>query len=140
MPRKSASALTTATPPGTKLRLAPPATLSDGARLAFAKAVSSVDADHFTAGDQALLVEFARAVDLANQAATELDAHGPVVNGRPSPWIVIQEKSVRALVALSARLRLCPQSRFDRTKAGTNARKPGAASVDELRARYEAEE
>jgi hypothetical protein len=31
--------------------------------------------------------------------------------GRISPWTVIQEKSVRSLVALSMRLRLSPQSR-----------------------------
>ena len=38
---------------------------------------------------------------------------GAVVDGKPSPWIVVQDKAVRAMVALSMRLRLSPQSRTD---------------------------
>jgi chaperonin subunit len=38
---------------------------------------------------------------------------GAVIDGKPSPWITVQEKAVRAMVALSMRLRLSPQSRID---------------------------
>ena len=34
-----------------------------------------------------------------------------MVDGKPSPWLTVQEKAVRALVALSLRLRLSPQAR-----------------------------
>jgi phage terminase small subunit len=40
-----------------------------------------------------------------------------VVNGRPSPWIVVQEKAVRAMTALAMRLRLSPQARRERAQA-----------------------
>src|SRR5215204_648744 len=38
---------------------------------------------------------------LAEQAAEQLRKNGPVVNDRPNPWLIVQEKSVRGLVALS---------------------------------------
>ncbi len=50
---------------------------------------------------------------LNEQAARELQRGGAVVDGKPSPWIVVQEKCIRALVSLSMRLRLSPQSRLD---------------------------
>jgi hypothetical protein len=40
-------------------------------------------------------------------------AGGPIVDGKASPWLVVQEKAVRAMTALSMRLRLSPQSRLD---------------------------
>jgi hypothetical protein len=49
---------------------------------------------------------------LAERAAKELRKN-PVVDGKASPWLLVQEKSVRALTALSMRLRLSPQSRID---------------------------
>ncbi len=36
-----------------------------------------------------------------------------MIDGKASPWLMVQEKSVRALTALSMRLRLSPQSRID---------------------------
>jgi len=96
----------------------------------FDSLVSAVSSDHFVVADRPLLVEYARAAHQADVAAAQLAAVGAVtLEGRPSPWIVVQEKSVRALVARSARLRLCPQSRFDRLAAGTSARK-GMPEVD----------
>jgi phage terminase small subunit len=74
--------------------------------------VTGCDADHFRQTDLPLLSRYCEAAILAEQAALEL-RNGAVVDGKPSPWIVIQEKSVRAMVALSMRLRLSPQSRLD---------------------------
>jgi hypothetical protein len=58
-----------------------------------------------------LLSGYFEAVCLAEQAARELRGGGAVIKGRASPWLVIQEKSVRAMVALAMRLRLAPQAR-----------------------------
>jgi phage terminase small subunit len=66
---------------------------------------------HFQASDLPLLVRYVEASVLAEQAASQLRLEGPVVAGRVSPWVTVQEKSVRALVALSMRLRLSPQAR-----------------------------
>lgn len=129
MPKKSAAALAIVqvTPP--RLRLDPPKGLSRAAGHVFRHLTNAVAPEHFTAADVPLLVEFCRAVELADQAALELHRHGAVVNGKASPWLVVQEKAQRALVALSARLRLAPQSRFDRTTAGTRSR-GGARTLD----------
>ena len=56
---------------------------------------------------------------LAEKAAAELRKHGAVSkDGKPNGWLVVQEKSVRALVSLSMRLRLSPQSRIDAKAMG----------------------
>lgn len=103
-------------------RLVPPQTLSAPESKLFRMIVAAVGSDHFTRADAPLLVEYARATCLADQAAVALAADGAVVDGRASPWIVVQEKCVRSMTALAARLRLCPQSRLDRTVAGKTAR------------------
>ena len=47
-------------------------------------------------------------------AAAALQSDGPVIGGRPSPWLIVAEKCDRALVALSMRLRISPQARMRR--------------------------
>ena len=84
--------------------------------------LAAVASDHFNQSDVVLLTEFCRAAALADRAAKEIEAHGPIYDERVSPWVTVQEKAQRALVALAGKLRLCPQSRFDRLKAGTNTR------------------
>ena len=113
-------------------RLQPPGNLSAGAAAVFTRTVAAVEADHFTAVDLPLLEQYAVAADLARQAQGELDAHGAIVDGKASPWLTVQEKTVRALTALSARLRICPQSRFDRLVAGTKARPKGPRPWDDV--------
>ena len=54
------------------------------------------------------------------------------MDGKASPWLTVQEKTVRALTALSARLRICPQSRFDRLVAGTKDRPKGPRPWDDV--------
>jgi phage terminase small subunit len=113
MPRKSAAAL--ATPPinGEPPRLQPPASLSEAERAVFVAVVAACDPEHFRKSDLPLLCRFCELTALAGQAAHELREHGAVIDGKSSAWIVVQEKCVRGLVALSARLRVCPQSRTD---------------------------
>ena len=68
-------------------------------------------ADHFQPGDGALIEQYAQAILLSRQAYARLEAEGPVIDGRPSPWVTVLEKAHRSTVALSARLRLAPQAR-----------------------------
>jgi len=91
---------------------APPASLSEPEREMFATIIAGCDTGHFRQTDLPLLSRYCEAAVLAEQAALEL-RNGAVVDGKPSPWIVIQEKCVRAMVSLSMRLRLSPQSRLD---------------------------
>lgn len=120
-------------------RIKAPPHLSPAARAAFESLVAAVGLDQFTAADLPLLAEYATATATAQLAAERLDTEGHVVAGRANPWLVVQEKAQRALVALSARLRVCPQSRFDRLKAGTEGRKAGPRGAAAIRAAYEAD-
>jgi hypothetical protein len=58
-------------------------------------------------------VRYVEASCLADHAGQELRC-GAVVDGKPSPWLVVLEKCQRAMVALSMRLRLSPQARSPR--------------------------
>jgi hypothetical protein len=78
----------------------------------FVDLVSTNTPEHFRPSDLPLLCRYVEASCLAEQAAQEL-RNGAVVDGKPSPWLAVQEKSVRAMTALSMRLRLSPQSRLD---------------------------
>jgi hypothetical protein len=69
------------------------------------------------------LARYCEIAILAEQAALEL-RNGAVVDGKPSPWIVVQEKCVRAMVSLSMRLRLSPQSRIDPKTLGRRSEPP----------------
>jgi phage terminase small subunit len=122
MPRQSSAALAVNVD-GKPSRLKPPAHLGAAERKAFVELVASCDARHFKPSDMPLLCRYVEADVLAEMAAKEL-RRGTVVGGKVNPWLVVQEKCVRALVALSMRLRLSPQSRLD---PKTIARRPGAA-------------
>ena len=111
MPRKSQASLSMVSIDARQSRLRPPASLSDSERAAFTDIVSTTKANHFVASDLTLLCRYAEATVLAEQAALHLRQEGPVIAGRVSPWITVQEKAVRALVSLSMRLRLSPQAR-----------------------------
>ena len=110
--RKSAAALSVIAVDGEPNRLLPPASLGDVERTVFVDLVTACDPKHFRPSDLPLLCRYCETAVLAEQAALEL-RRGAVVAGKPSPSITIQEKAVRAMVALSMRLRLSPQSRID---------------------------
>src|SRR5664279_3688602 len=103
-------------------RLKAPASLSKGGALVWKQTVDAVDPSHFSEVDRPLIEQYCGAADLARQAQTSLDTEGAVVDGRASPWIAVLEKASRSCVALAARLRICPQSRFDRLVSGANSR------------------
>jgi|SRR5215216_7851150 len=110
--RRSASSLAVIAVDGKPPRLNPPETLGEPERVLFTSLVAANSPEHFRPSDLPLLCRYCEASILAEQAAGEL-RHGAVIDGRPSPWLVVSEKSTRALVALSMRLRLSPQSRID---------------------------
>jgi len=115
--RISAAALSAIAVDDQSTRPSPPASLSEAERELFVAIVAGCDAGHFRQPDLPLLSRYCEAAVLAEQAALEL-RNGAVVDGKPSPWIVIQEKCVRAMVSLSMRLRLSPQSRIDAKTLG----------------------
>src|SRR5262245_39637638 len=110
MPRRAAAALKV--PPDTRLsRVRPPATLSPPEQKLWASLVAACTPNPFAESDVPLLCRYVEACALADEAACHLRSEGAVVDGKPSAWIIVQEKSVRAMVALALRLRLSPQAR-----------------------------
>lgn len=123
MPRKSTAALSIVPPVNVGLvRLSPPGYLSKDEQRVFRAIVGACEPHHFTPADMPLVVEYSRACVLGDCAAVQLAENGAVIEGKMSAWLTVQEKAQRALVALAARLRVCPQSRFDRTVAGARSR------------------
>src|SRR5262249_50975153 len=101
---------------------AEPDGLSDRERQIFTDLVRACDADHFTEGDLPLLVAYVQAVAQHERAVDALRRDGDVITNakgepRANPWLVVQEKCQRAMVALSMRLRLSPQARRERAVA-----------------------
>ncbi len=121
MPRKNAASLSVVRVAGGPERLKPRPEAPAEIRAIFTELVCQVPADHFRPSDGALLEQYAQAIALARVAYAALEAEGPVVNGRPNPWLTVLEKAHRSAVALSMRLRLAPQSRLDPRTAGKPA-------------------
>ena len=115
MPRASAASLLVVSPTGTPPRLQVPAGLSGKAREIFTNIVAASRPGHFLPQDEGLLVEYCRAVALADEAANELRINGAVIIGvrgpQVSPWTLVQEKATRTMAALAVRLKLGPQMR-----------------------------
>ncbi len=117
MPRKLAAALSVIPVDGKPSRLHPPSSLSEAERKIFIDLVKCCEPSHLRKSDLPLLVRYCETIVMADQAAAEL-RKGTVVDGRPSPWLAVQREAIKAMVALSMRLRLSPQSRFDPKTTG----------------------
>jgi phage terminase small subunit len=117
MPRKTTGALQLIATQSRPTRVKPPSTLSQGERAAFLEIVTHTAPQHFQASDVALIARYAEALTLAERAAKELRGEAAVLNGKPNPWLHVQEKALRAIVALSMRLQLSPQSRRPHSSA-----------------------
>jgi phage terminase small subunit len=87
-------------------RLQPPDGLSEGARAEFLRIVTAERPDHFRKSDLSLLIQYCEAAALAERAVRELQREDAKAS-----WLTRWEKATRTMVALSARLRICPQSR-----------------------------
>jgi phage terminase small subunit len=134
MPRKSAASFEVVPLLNAgRRRLVPPANLPEPVRLAFVELVAALDPGHFAAADRILVVEYCTAAVMARQAAEALEREGAVLAGaRVNPWAVIQEKSTRALVALSMRLRVSPQSRLHARTAARHTAHEGSRGIEAL--------
>ena len=130
MPRRSSAALSVVNVDGSPSKLVPPAYLPEREREIFRRLVGSSDPRHFVVADEPLLCRYAEAVAMAEEAARHLREEGHVVGGRTNPWLVVQEKAVRAIVPLATKLRLAPQSRLDKTVTGARAKAPLASPYD----------
>ena len=104
MPRRAADALVVPIP---TTRLHPPPGLSEGAKAEFIRIVTCEKPEHFRTSDLPLLCQYVESVSLAARATQELQRDDP-----PARWLTLWEKANRNMVALSARLRLSPQSRM----------------------------
>ena len=113
MPRKSLAAIA-AFPnvSGVPARIRPPADMPEEQAEIFRNLVASVDAEHFRRGDAPLLRQYVEAISLAEQAADELRRDSAVIDGKTSAWLSVQTAAMKNMVALSAHLRLAPQSRM----------------------------
>jgi len=105
MPRRPAADVRPVVSPLPK-RLKLPDTLSEGAKAEFLRIVTAERADHFKPSDLPLLIQYCEAAALAERAIRELQR-----DDAKASWLTRWEKANRVLVALSARLRICPQSR-----------------------------
>ena len=93
-------------------RLQPPADLSAEGRQLFLDLVLANEPTHFRASDLPLLSAYVRAVLQEQAASAHYEAEGHVTaDNKPSAWLAVLGQSQKALVALSHRLRLSPQSR-----------------------------
>jgi phage terminase small subunit len=130
--RKSAAELGAVVPIGEPGRLRPRDGVPDDVREIWRELVAKVPADHFRPADEPLLEAYCQAIALGRRAYAALEANGPVVDGRPSAWLVVLEKAHRSAVALSARLRLSPQHRLDPRTVSRNQATASAYEMMEL--------
>src|SRR5262245_27156668 len=122
MPRKSAAALAVTPMVNTvPSRLAPPDDLDPDATTVWRRLVGSCAPDHFNGADIELLRCYAESAVLAREAFEQMREHGRIVDGKPSPWLQLQEKSVR-LGCASAAIAVGPVRSYagghDRAAAG----------------------
>jgi hypothetical protein len=96
---------------GVPPRLSPPPDLAPDERQVFLDLISSVRPEHFRACDSPLLAAYCRAIALERKSSLQLDDKAGLMR-----W----ERATKAMVALSMRLRLSPQSRQ------ANSSRPGA--------------
>jgi hypothetical protein len=111
-------------------RLKPRSDLPPEVKLIWAELIGAMPPGHFRASDAPLVEQYAQSIALARVAYAHLNGEGPVVAGRANPWLIVLEKAHRSSVALSMRLRLSPQSRFDRKTLASA--KPGPVSAYEI--------
>jgi hypothetical protein len=118
MPRKSRAEweIERFSPPLEPIAIQPPPSLSPAAREAFVTLVSSLPADHFEVSDTSLIARYAVASVLAETAEEALQA-----DPNDSKALRLWEKSTGIMASLALRLRISPQSRRERARAGRQA-------------------
>jgi hypothetical protein len=102
MPRRSAASFAIPNVTGLEPRLSPPPDLTPDERQVFCDLVGSAKAEHFRVGDLPLLSAYCRAIALERRSAIAAGDDKALAR-----W----NGATKAMVALSMRLRLSPQSR-----------------------------
>jgi hypothetical protein len=102
--------------------------LSAAEKAVFVAVVKACSPRHFREADMPLLTRYCELSAMAERAAREL-RKAAVVDGRPSAWLVVQERCVRNLLGLASKLRLAPSTRTDpktlaREKQPTRLKRP----------------
>ena len=113
MPRRSQSDLMTVRPATKAARIKCRSEAPGDVRELFGEIVMSCPADHFRASDGHLLEAFCQATLLCRAAFRSLRDGGPIVDGKPSPWLSVLEKMHRSATQLAGKLRLAPIARLD---------------------------
>lgn len=114
--RKSAASLEVISVDGSPPPLQPPASLNLVEAKIFSDLVKAADKRHFRASDQPLLACYARAIHFETYSATAL-----ATDPSDTKALVMWEKASRAVISLSMRLRLSPQSRMSSKTTGRQA-------------------
>jgi hypothetical protein len=130
MPRRSAASIGFPDVSGTPDRLRPPRDLSPDQREVFCGLVAASRPEHFRPSDTPLLSAYSQAVVLERASATALAAGDPRALAK---W----NGAVKALVSLSMRLRLSPQSRQPNTPGRAGGKPPRELSYYERQALQE---
>lgn len=94
------------------VRLATPAGLTRKERAEFERLINATDPRHFRQGDTPLMIAFVQASILSRRLARDVTKN--------QEW----ERATRVLASLATKLRLSPQSRFDRKTIGSMERPP----------------
>jgi hypothetical protein len=124
--RKSAASLRVVQVDAALPKLEPPASLSGPEREVFRELIDACDRRHFRRSDMPLVTAYCRAVHLERWSAAQLGE-----DPESTRMLALWEKSGRALVALAAKLRLCPAARqHPRTAARMRAPSSGPAPWD----------
>jgi hypothetical protein len=123
VPRKSAASLAIMPTPTVSRRMQAPSSLGNAERKVWDHIISTTARAHWVPSDSYLLVEYCRAIVLADRAWNVLaDVDADPLHAKAA--VILQEKSVRAMCALAHKLRVSPQSRQDR-KRNTNDPRAG---------------
>jgi phage terminase small subunit len=104
MPRRSAASFAIPSVTGLPPRLSPPSDLSPDERQVFCDLAAASKPDAFRSSDSPLLAAYCRAITIERRAAAELAAGDDKALAK---W----NGATKAMVSLSQRLRLSPQSR-----------------------------
>lgn len=111
MPRKSLVSLTMPRVTGTA-PLCPDPSLPPDVREIFEAAVAAAPDTHFTELDRVALIEFSQAAARCRRAEAAIAQEGDVVNGKPSPWLLVLRDARHQVTNLLPKLRLCPSARI----------------------------
>ena len=130
MPIKSKASLS-AIHGNRKTRLRAPAWLGEAEARVWNDLVSACGPGHFAESDAPALEHYCQCACLAQQASDALATQAAVIDGRLNPWITVQEKMVKSMIALAMRLRLSPQARLRRETTGR--RGPPASAYELMR-------